>query len=259
MRNRAIATSTRAFGVRGRGEPSRGVSWIASCAAALTIGAPGAAKPPPKSGEADPGDHDPSSVFELSVRGECPGEISLVATGATPGGLVGFAYGFAEGATAVPPCPGVFVDIAGAVLAGTDIADKGGTASISGFVPEAACGKVFVQAVDVRTCLTSNTAVIGMETIHIHRIEGGLGLSAGYCLLEAEGECTAGGIASGDTLCLACEGQQTNCSRYNGKQVIVVLYRDADCKERICSFQALGTSADCGDCPTGSKTYTLCD
>jgi hypothetical protein len=95
-------------------------------------------------------------AFSLDVNGVCPGPMTFVTSNGTPGGLVAFAYGFSAGSTPVPPCTGLFLDIAGASLGGTAIADAAGNASFTTFVPAVACGNALIQAVDVPGCETSN-------------------------------------------------------------------------------------------------------
>lgn len=98
--------------------------------------------------------------FSLTVEGNCPGKMNACVTQATPNARIGFAYGFREGSTKVPPCPGLSVDIGGAKLAGLATADANGDACIQGNVPQGACGRVLVQAVDLSACATSN--VVGI-------------------------------------------------------------------------------------------------
>jgi len=99
--------------------------------------------------------------FVLALDGDCPGLMTASVTGATPYGMVAFAYGFAAGSTeALPVCPGVFLDIAYAQLGGLTTADANGDASVQGNVPAQGCGNVIVQALDVESCTTSN--VVGI-------------------------------------------------------------------------------------------------
>lgn len=102
------------------------------------------------------GDSGPSLVLE----GSCPGEITATSSGNTPGGNVAFVYAFGEGNQRIPmgfPCAGTELGLnATAVLGGTVRADGSGVAAFSGRVPAGACNRVFVQALDIETCLTSN-------------------------------------------------------------------------------------------------------
>ena len=83
---------------------------------------------------------------------------SMTVSDATPSGLVGLAFGLGVGATHVgPTCPGLGLDIDGAVLVGATIADVSGSAVIAGFVPASLSGMtIYLQAVDVPACAVSN-------------------------------------------------------------------------------------------------------
>lgn len=95
--------------------------------------------------------------IRLSLAGDCPGTVTATASNATPGNRVYFIYGFAEGdGPFVPGCPDLRVDVLNPQIAGSDIADANGEASVSGNVPPAGCGRVFVQAVDNTACVVSN-------------------------------------------------------------------------------------------------------
>jgi hypothetical protein len=99
---------------------------------------------------------------ELDIS--CPdpgiaGQINdLVATGGTPGNVVAFLYGIADGQTeALPVCEGTFIDIDKARLAGVAIVDGTGTATITRYIPERASGlTILVQALEVQTCIKSD-------------------------------------------------------------------------------------------------------
>lgn len=99
--------------------------------------------------------------LSLALSGTCPGQVTAAVSGATPGGNVAFIRGFATGSCAIPPgnpCAGTEIGLScsGAALLGLDQADDQGNASLSGNAPAGACGRVFVQAVDLSTCSTSN-------------------------------------------------------------------------------------------------------
>lgn len=102
--------------------------------------------------------------LSLTVTGSCPGQMSVAVSGATPGGTVAFIRAFGTGSCVIPggPCGGTQLGLScnGAALVGTDTADANGNASISGNAPAAACGRAFVQALDVTTCTTSNVEAI---------------------------------------------------------------------------------------------------
>lgn len=90
--------------------------------------------------------------FTLSATGSCPGSMTFSVSGETPGGSIAFIYGtpgsFTWGGT---PCTGTTVNINAPTIAQNSTAT-----SITGTVPQGACGVIRVQAVDVATCTVSN-------------------------------------------------------------------------------------------------------
>ena len=105
-------------------------------------------------------------TLELSYVGECPGQIDLTVSNATPCGKIALVYGFKAGMFTVPgsTCPGIVLDIKppyhkGAPLILTDD-DCDGIVTVSGNVPAVACGKLLLQAVDLETCCVSNLITI---------------------------------------------------------------------------------------------------
>lgn len=98
-----------------------------------------------------------SPSFPLFITGPCPGKMTATTNNSTPLGPVFFIYAFASGSKSVPGCPGLDVDLKRPKIAGSAKADANGDASIGGYVPPAACGRVIVQAVDTSACTTSNT------------------------------------------------------------------------------------------------------
>ncbi|MFG0331453.1 MAG: hypothetical protein ACF8PN_16310 [Phycisphaerales bacterium] len=100
----------------------------------------------------------PASQFSLTVQGDCPGSTTLSVTGATPNGQVAFLYAFDQGSFVIPggPCTGTQLGLDSSVQIGAvETADANGDASVTTNVPPAACGNVFVQAIDGGTCATS--------------------------------------------------------------------------------------------------------
>jgi len=102
--------------------------------------------------------------LNLSVSGSCPGRMGFDASGGTPGGNVAFVYAFGTGSFKIPngkPCAGTTLGLNSSVkLARLVAADGSGNASFGANVPPAACGRVFVQAIDLSTCNTSNVEPI---------------------------------------------------------------------------------------------------
>ena len=81
---------------------------------------------------------------------------TLAATGAAAGDKVIFLAGRNPGSVAVPPCPGLTVQIASPRLLGFDVADGTGTASLDVFIPMRASGRtVLFQALDRTNCTVS--------------------------------------------------------------------------------------------------------
>ncbi len=101
-----------------------------------------------------------TAPVSLVASGSCPGRMTLTASGNTPGGTVAFVRATGVGSQRIPnnnPCAGTILGLnQTATLVGTRTADAQGVATISGTVPPIACGRIFVQAIDVQTCLTSN-------------------------------------------------------------------------------------------------------
>lgn len=97
--------------------------------------------------------------FALTVAGSCPGVMTLTARNAAPRANVAFIYAYGRGSVIIPsgPCAGTRLGLnATATLLRTVRADANGTATTSGNAPPGACGRVFVQALDLSGCTTSN-------------------------------------------------------------------------------------------------------
>ncbi len=98
---------------------------------------------------------------ELALDPPSPGMAGVINTlsahGAAPGSRVFFVYGWRPGSTALPGCPGIFIDIAGPTLAGSDVANANGQAELISFVPDAARNRrIYLQAVEREPCEKSN-------------------------------------------------------------------------------------------------------
>ncbi len=101
--------------------------------------------------------------LSLTITGACPGNVTLTADNATPGANVAFIYAFGPGSVSIPsgPCAGTVLGLnRTATLLRAVRADGSGTARTSGTAPPAACGRVFVQALDISNCATSNVEEI---------------------------------------------------------------------------------------------------
>ncbi|TAH36378.1 MAG: hypothetical protein EYC70_11290 [Planctomycetota bacterium] len=100
--------------------------------------------------------------LSLTLAGACPGTIGVTISGAGPGNNVALLYAFGMGSVRVPagrPCAGTLLCLDPPVtLLAVLTANAGGMAAASGNAPAAACGNVFVQAIDLGTCEISNVA-----------------------------------------------------------------------------------------------------
>ncbi|MBL1216245.1 MAG: hypothetical protein D8M59_01980 [Planctomycetes bacterium] len=91
--------------------------------------------------------------FNLTVTGDCPGIMEACAHNANRGDKIVVIYGFAPGSAGpVPGCPGLYADIKNPVVAASGSADANGDFCASGKVPQGACGRVLVQAINRSTC-----------------------------------------------------------------------------------------------------------
>lgn len=100
----------------------------------------------------------------LNKQGPCPGLMTLTVNGATPGGQVAIVWGLTAPFVIPPgkPCVGTALGVTplnpNAFAVG--VANAQGTATFTGNVPAAACGRIEVQAIDLQTCRTSNVIVL---------------------------------------------------------------------------------------------------
>lgn len=98
----------------------------------------------------------------LCVDGECPGVITLTGSGATPYRFVSFWRGEGAGSSAIPvgQCSGTLLDLDQTIpFLPPALANGKGEFGLHRWVPGSACGDL-LQAVDLQTCATSNTAAI---------------------------------------------------------------------------------------------------
>ncbi|NOG54126.1 MAG: Zn-dependent exopeptidase M28 [Planctomycetes bacterium] len=96
-------------------------------------------------------------VLSEPVPGVAGVENTLTVDGATPGEYTYFAYGFTQGQSSITGCPGVYLDINAAVVAGQAAADGTGLVTFNAAVPPAASGRlIWIQALETATCRTSN-------------------------------------------------------------------------------------------------------
>jgi hypothetical protein len=93
----------------------------------------------------------------LEPRGNCPGQVTLVGSGATPGAQVAVLRGSALFAreVMVGPCPTLRLGLQGISLLTVQTADAEGNFSFTTPVPGQFCG-AFVQALEFASCATSS-------------------------------------------------------------------------------------------------------
>ncbi|MDP7062070.1 MAG: CotH kinase family protein [Planctomycetota bacterium] len=102
-----------------------------------------------------------SGGFALRVTGNCPGELTFHAGGATPGGTVVFVGSIGGGSFPIPsgyPCAGSMLglDSGSATIVGQVTADANGQASMVIDGQESYSGSVVLQALDVTSCNLSS-------------------------------------------------------------------------------------------------------
>lgn len=100
----------------------------------------------------------------LRAIGTCPGRMGFEVTSATPNKQIAYLYAFGQGTIKIHngyPCPGTTLGLnATAKLATIQRADANGTATFITKVPAKACGRVFMQALDISTCATTNVVLV---------------------------------------------------------------------------------------------------
>ncbi len=99
-------------------------------------------------------------VPTLTLRGTCPGSMTIVATNCTPGGPLLLLYGPAGNSTKPSGvCSGITLSIRRPKVGPILSPDANGDAALSILVPAHLCG-LTVQAVDIPTCTTTNAPTI---------------------------------------------------------------------------------------------------
>lgn len=99
--------------------------------------------------------------YSLSISGQCPGQITVNWSGATPNRQQGIVFGQSQGNTTIPGgvCQGTVLGIQGGVQLVRTIGTGSGSGSTSGNAGTAACRR-FLQLVEAPSCNTSNVAQI---------------------------------------------------------------------------------------------------
>lgn len=99
--------------------------------------------------------------YRLRVSGECPGQLRVEWSNATPGRQQGLVFGTSQGSTTIPsgPCQGTVLGLQGNVRLVNTFSTGNGAGAISGNAGTGACG-AFLQLVESGTCNTTNVAAI---------------------------------------------------------------------------------------------------
>ncbi|NOG55239.1 MAG: hypothetical protein HND57_13100 [Planctomycetes bacterium] len=100
----------------------------------------------------------------LSILGSCPGDMRFKVEGATSNEQVAYIYAEGTGSVEIPPgnpCAGTVLGLnMTAMLADVVTADGDGMAKFDVRVPGRACGQVYMQAIDLETCATTNVVPV---------------------------------------------------------------------------------------------------
>ena len=100
----------------------------------------------------------------LTALGTCPGPMRFKVEDVTANERVAYLYAHGTGAQRIPngnPCAGTQLGLNATVqLAGVERADANGVATLDVNVPNAACGRIYVQAIDLGSCATTNVVSV---------------------------------------------------------------------------------------------------
>lgn len=109
-------------------------------------------------------DFGTSCGLQLSIVGPCPGVNTITINGGTPGAPCKVGYAFGLGSYVIPggPCAGTMLGLDASVtpLPGTWFFDGAGQIVFNQFIPGGACGNVYVQAIEIGLCCTSNVVAL---------------------------------------------------------------------------------------------------
>lgn len=99
--------------------------------------------------------------YVLTVRGTCPGTLTIEWRGATPSQQQGLVFGADQGSTIIPtgPCQGTMLGVQGQVRLVNTFGTGNGSGSVNGRAGTAACGH-YLQLVEAGSCNTSNVRQI---------------------------------------------------------------------------------------------------
>lgn len=109
-------------------------------------------------------DYSSSCALQLSVSGTCPGPMTFTVNGGAPGDPCKFGYAFGTGAFVIPggPCAGTVtgLDATATPVPGIFPFDGAGQVNQVFVIPPAACGAVYVQAINFADCCISNVVAL---------------------------------------------------------------------------------------------------
>ncbi len=107
---------------------------------------------------------DDDATPTLTMLGDCPGPARFKTSGMTPFGNVAYVYARGEGSIQIPPgnpCEGITLGLDHTTaLAQVVVADEDGVAKFDVNLPADACGLIYIQAIDIESCSTTNTVHI---------------------------------------------------------------------------------------------------
>ncbi len=102
-------------------------------------------------------------AMNLEVSGTCPSNVQIFINNVTPSGQIALLYANAQGTFVIPdgfPCAGTALGLSSATLGALIIADSNGEISLNTTVPPAACSNIYIQALDLTNCETSNVVLL---------------------------------------------------------------------------------------------------
>ncbi len=106
----------------------------------------------------------PPAAPTLEMLGSCPGKARFKTTGMTPNKNVAYLYAKGIGSFKVPngnPCAGIVLGLNQSVAVAAIVsADGAGIAKFDVRLPSNACGNIYMQAIDLNACNTTDVILI---------------------------------------------------------------------------------------------------
>ena len=104
------------------------------------------------------------TTVQIDTNGDGTPDVTFTVNGGAPGDPCKFGYAFGTGSFVIPsgPCAGTVTGLDGTAtpVPGTFLFDGAGQVNQTFFVPPGACGAVYVQAINLADCCTSNVILI---------------------------------------------------------------------------------------------------